>query len=88
MSADINYRQRRYLISMGIRTVCLLVAVLAPLPVWLRAVAFAGAIVLPYVAVVFANGGREPEHAAEFGPHQAPRRDPQAEGGGRREIEP
>ncbi len=26
MSEDINYRQRRYLISMGIRTMCLLAA--------------------------------------------------------------
>lgn len=66
MSADIDYRKRRYLISMGIRTACLLVAVLAPLPLVLRVIAIGGALLLPYFAVVFANGGREPERAAQF----------------------
>lgn len=66
MSADIKHRQRRYLISMGIRTACLLVAVLAPLPLAARIVAIAGALLLPYFAVVFANAGRKPEQTAEF----------------------
>jgi hypothetical protein len=52
-------RQRtiRYLISMGIRTVCFLLAIVVHGPTrWVLVVA---AIVLPYVSVVFANAGRE-----------------------------
>ncbi len=51
---DIRHRQRRYLISMAIRTVCFLGAVaVGPGP--LRWVLVAGAVLLPYVAVVLAN---------------------------------
>ena len=46
-------RQRRYLISMGIRTLCFVGAVIAD--GWLRWVLVAAAVLLPYVAVVFAN---------------------------------
>jgi len=60
MSEDIDYRQRRYLISMGIRTACVLLVVVLPNP-W-RWFAAAGAIFLPYISVVFANGGREPDN--------------------------
>lgn len=48
-----DFRTRRYLISMAIRTVCFLGAVFVH--GWLRWVMIAGAIVLPYVAVVMAN---------------------------------
>jgi len=52
---DIAARQRRYLISMGIRTVCFVGAVLADGVLrWTLVVA---AIVLPYIAVVMANAG-------------------------------
>jgi hypothetical protein len=63
LSEDIRYRQRRYLLSMGIRTVCILVAVFLAghVPLWALMIPLSGAIVLPYVSVVFANGGREPE---------------------------
>jgi Protein of unknown function (DUF3099) len=78
LSEDIRYRQRRYLISMGIRTVCLLIAVLLAghVPLWTLMVPLAGAIVLPYVSVVFANGGREPEktHALSAGTPERPAR--------------
>jgi hypothetical protein len=50
-------RTRRYLISMGVRTACFVGAVIAT--GWLRWVLVAGAVVLPYLAVVFANAGRE-----------------------------
>ena len=50
-------RQRRYLIAMSIRTLCVLGAVLAPSP-W-RWVLAVGAVILPYIAVVMANAGRE-----------------------------
>lgn len=57
LSADQAMRTRRYLWSMGIRTVCVLGAVLAPSPWrWLLVV---GALGLPYIAVVMANAGRE-----------------------------
>ncbi|MGI8645083.1 MAG: DUF3099 domain-containing protein [Nocardioides sp.] len=46
-------RQRRYLISMAIRTACFVGAVVAD--GWLRWVLVAGAVLLPYVAVVVAN---------------------------------
>jgi hypothetical protein len=51
---DIRARQRRYLISMGIRTVCFVAAVIVR-DGWLMWVLIAGALVLPYVAVVMAN---------------------------------
>ena len=46
-------RQRRYLISMAIRTACFVGAVVAD--GWLRWVLVAGAVLLPYAAVVVAN---------------------------------
>jgi Protein of unknown function (DUF3099) len=54
---DVDSRTRRYLISMGVRTACFLGAVFTG--GWLRWVLIAGALVLPYLSVVFANGGRE-----------------------------
>jgi len=51
---DIARRQRRYVFSMGVRTVCFVSAVLVG-PGWLRWVLVVGALVLPYVAVVMAN---------------------------------
>ena len=62
LSADIAYRERRYLIMMGIRTVCFITAVLMFVNHlgWLTAIPAVGALVIPYFAVIFANGGREP----------------------------
>lgn len=57
LSADIDGRTRRYLISMGVRTLCFLGAVVAS--GWLRWTLLGAALVLPYVAVVIANAGRE-----------------------------
>ena len=57
--ADIASRQKRYIVTMGIRTLCFLaVAVLAMThfgPGWLPWIFVVGAVVLPYVAVVMAN---------------------------------
>jgi hypothetical protein len=50
---DRDGRTRRYLFSMAIRTGCFIGALLVD--GWLRWVLFAGAVVLPYVAVVVAN---------------------------------
>ncbi len=62
LSQDIAYRERRYLIMMGIRLVCFVIAVVLFVNGggWLTAIPAVGAIVIPYFAVVFANGGREP----------------------------
>ncbi|MDT0157351.1 DUF3099 domain-containing protein [Microbacterium sp. ARD32] len=52
-------RVRRYAITMGIRTVCfILMAVIQPIGWWTFAFA-AGAIFLPYIAVVAANAGAD-----------------------------
>jgi hypothetical protein len=51
---DISSRQRRYVVSMGIRTVCFVAAILVG-DGWLRWVLVAAALLLPYVAVVMAN---------------------------------
>ncbi len=58
LAEDVRGRQRRYLISMGLRTTCFLLAIFFDGP--LRWVFIAGAVLLPYVAVVIANAGREP----------------------------
>ena len=50
---EINARQRRYLFSMSLRTLCFVGAVIAS--GWLQWVLIAGALVLPYIAVVLAN---------------------------------
>jgi hypothetical protein len=62
MSKDIRYRERRYLIMMGIRLACFVIAVVVFVEHggWLTAIPAVGAIAIPYFAVVFANGGREP----------------------------
>lgn len=62
-----NSRVLKYTISMSVRLVCFLLAFVTH--GWVQWVCFAGAILLPYVAVVIANGGadltkREPP--AEF----------------------
>lgn len=62
LTEDIRSRQRRYALSMAIRTVCFLGAIVTPSP-W-RWLLFTGALVLPYIAVVVANGGREPTRDA------------------------
>ena len=57
LSSDQPGRQRRYFISMMIRTACFILAVVLPSP--FRWIALAGAVFLPYIAVVVANAGRE-----------------------------
>ena len=56
-SADMQQRAGRYLVSMLIRTLCVVLVIVVPGPLrWVFAV---GAIVLPYVAVVAANAAGE-----------------------------
>jgi Protein of unknown function (DUF3099) len=54
---EMHQRMVRYLISMGIRTACFVLAIFTHGPV--RWVLVGAAIVLPYFSVVFANAGRE-----------------------------
>jgi hypothetical protein len=69
---DIAYRQRRYLIMMGIRALCFIVAIVLFVnhAGWLTAIPAVGAIAIPYFAVVFANGGREPTGPTGFRPYE------------------
>jgi Protein of unknown function (DUF3099) len=57
LSEDQAGRMKRYFISMMIRTSCFILAVILPSPY--RWFALAGAALLPYIAVVVANAGRE-----------------------------
>ncbi|WP_216853774.1 DUF3099 domain-containing protein [Phytoactinopolyspora halotolerans] len=59
-SHDLRSRQRRYLWMMGIRVVCLPLAVVTT--GWLRLIFIIGAVVLPYVAVVIVNAASRPSH--------------------------
>lgn len=57
LSEDIPARQKKYFISMMIRTLCFLLAVFTPSPY--RWFFLFGAITLPYISVIVANAGRE-----------------------------
>lgn len=57
LSDDQRGRQRRYFYSMMLRTACFIATIFLPNPY--RWFAMAGAIFLPYIAVVIANAGRE-----------------------------
>lgn len=86
---DLRNRQRRYLVSMAIRTVCVVGAVMVG-PGPLRWVLVAGAVFLPYVSVVFANATdhkddayRLPEADHGFRALDEATRPPRDQGGGR-----
>ena len=57
LSDDQASRQKRYFISMMIRTACFILTIFLPSP--FRWIALLGAVTLPYFAVVIANAGRE-----------------------------
>jgi hypothetical protein len=57
LSNDLSSRQRRYFLSMMLRTFCFILTVILPSPY--RWFALVGAVTLPYIAVVIANAGRE-----------------------------
>jgi purine-cytosine permease-like protein len=73
-TADRMRREKRYAISMAIRTLCFLggvVLVMRPMP-WavLGWLMFVGAVFLPYAAVIFANAGvrKKGDGPSPFGP--------------------
>lgn len=53
---EIGSRERSYLIKMGVRTVCLVLAIVVSYPP-LRVIFLIAAIALPWVSVVGANAG-------------------------------
>jgi hypothetical protein len=66
-SADIRHRQRRYVISMSIRTVCFVLTVVS-IGHWFMWLFLVGALILPYIAVVMANVGAAPETGGPTSP--------------------
>lgn len=65
-SDDLDARMAKYLVSMLIRTVCVVLVLVVD--GWLRWVFAAGAVALPYVAVILANNtGRRRRGRASFG---------------------
>jgi len=81
-SEDIRRRQVRYVLSMLVRTLCFVGAVIAS--GWLRWTLVGAAVFLPYIAVVLANAGVQkdpappdavtPEPVPELGPGRDARR--------------
>lgn len=66
LSQEQTGRTKRYLISMSIRTACVILAIIVP--GWPRWVFLAGAVALPYLAVVAANAGRSRRGSAPAPP--------------------
>jgi Protein of unknown function (DUF3099) len=56
-SDDITIRERRYAITQLCRIVCVALAVLLPVPIPVKLLFVAGAVVLPWMGVVAANAG-------------------------------
>ncbi len=85
LSPDLERRHRmiKYSVAMGIRVVCIFVAVLVP--GWWAAVPLVGAIFLPYFAVVIANVSTDPRRAEVQRPGNIlPVTPPPSDGGERR----
>jgi len=70
-SAEIGQRERRYLVMMGVRVVCFVITVVMFVnhAGWLTVIPAAGAIAIPYFAVVIANS-RGPAGATGFRPYR------------------
>ncbi|WP_426624152.1 DUF3099 domain-containing protein [Leifsonia sp. McL0607] len=89
LSPDEERKRRmiKYSVAMGVRIVCLIVALIVGWP-W-AAIPLVGAIFLPYFAVVIANVGAEPHEAEAQRPGNIlpVTRPPSGEHGDRREDE-
>jgi hypothetical protein len=82
LADDLGPRMRRYLISMSVRTVCFVLAVVCT--GFLRWTFALAAILLPYVAVVMANAApRRRPVSTEYRPER-----PAVDGGPRPALEP
>lgn len=76
LDEQLNARRNKYLIMMGIRVLCLILAAVFYRTPWLLAIFVAGTVVLPWVAVLIAND-RPPKKAQKvnrFGGHPTPDR--------------
>ena len=84
--ADIRARQKRYLLSMSLRTLCFVGAIIASLSGvdWLWPILIAGALVLPYIAVVMANAAANLSDGFQLRDGDFSR--PELESGTRREL--
>lgn len=63
LEEQLSYRRRRYMIMMGTRIVCLILAAAFYHIVWLMALFVIGAVVLPWFAVIMANDRLPPKSA-------------------------
>ena len=54
---DIAIRQRRYVLTQSLRIVCVILAVVLPVPLVWKGVFMVGAVALPWFGVVMANAG-------------------------------
>lgn len=77
LSDDIARRNNRYLWQMSTRFFCFVGAVVVDH--WTRWLLVAGAVVLPYIAVVLANAGQERQEST-FAPVEAPQLGPGTSG--------
>jgi Flp pilus assembly protein TadB len=68
LEEDQAQRMRRYLVSMGIRTACFILAVVALAVLHWTVIGWTfvvGAAILPYIAVVMANAARSPQSTTQ-----------------------
>jgi len=56
LAEDVSARSRNYMISMSVRTVLFILALIVS--GWLRWAFFIGSLILPYIAVMLANEGK------------------------------
>ena len=75
LTEDVRGRQRRYMFSMAVRTLCVILAIV----LWnesrvVAVIALVGGTLIPYLAVVYANAGREnaPDMPDTFVGYQPP----------------
>jgi Flp pilus assembly protein TadB len=75
LTEDVRGRQRRYMVSMAVRTLCVILAIV----LWnesriVAIIALVGGTLIPYLAVVYANAGREsaPDMPETFIGYQPP----------------
>ena len=63
-SEDIRQRMIKYALAMGIRMVCLIMIFVVD--GWFKIIAVAGAVFLPWIAVVIANGNDQAEQHSDL----------------------
>jgi len=75
LTEDVRRRQRRYMVSMAVRSLCVILAIV----LWKESrivaiVCLVGGTLIPYLAVVYANAGREsaPDMPDTFVGYQPP----------------